>query len=114
MSRPRPPTEPPPDPRARLDFGERGAGASIPPGWACAALGLTGLAIAGAAWTPLLSWLSWVDLPLVVLLFLASAWTALTDARGLARVMPGVLLAALSVAVSVAHLLLDRSHPWSG
>jgi hypothetical protein len=101
-------------PETRLHYSEGEEYGRIPP--AAAAWALGGLAFLAAlfAWTPLVSWLAWIDLPVNLLIFLACAWISLTDLRETWRALPGVVLAAAAVTVSALHLILDRAHPWLG
>ena len=108
---------PSPDPGSlplekRLDFSEGQELTRIPPAPAVWSLAAFALALALAAWTPILHWRAWIDLPVNVLVFLVSAFISLADMRETWRALPGLVLAAAAVAVSALHLVLDRTHPW--
>lgn len=100
--------------RRRFDFGEGEHVGRVAPGFATACLGGFSLVVAVAAWTPMLSWLAWIALPLVFLLFLLSAWVSLTDLRATAQSLPGLLANAAAVAISAVQLFVSPSHPWVG
>ncbi len=98
----------------RWEFAQGEVPERIPPVLVTSGFGALALVVAVAAWTPPLAWLAWVDLPLNLVLFLACAWIALLDLPVTGKTLPGVVLAAIGVAVSALHLLLDRTHPWLG
>lgn len=99
-------------PEQRLHYSEGEELGRIPPALAAWSLGGFALAIGVLAWTPLLSWMAWIDLPLNFTVFLTCAWISLADLRETWRALPGLILAAAAVAVSALHLILDRAHPW--
>lgn len=101
-------------PETRLHYTESGVIVRVPPAAAAWSLGGLALIVGIVSWTPILSWLAWIDLPLNFVLFLAAAWICLADLRATWRALPGLALAAAGVAVSALHLVLDRTHPWAG
>jgi hypothetical protein len=100
-------------PEERWSFIEDDRHLRIPGSAATLALGAGALSAAVAAWLPPLAFLAWIDLPTVAIVFLACAWIRLADRDRSWRGWSGLLLAAAAVAVSAAHLLLDRAHPWT-
>jgi hypothetical protein len=84
----------------------------IPTPFYTLACGIIAVSVASLAFIASLSPIAYFDLPLNFVLFLVAGSICLGAGEERPESVPGVVLAAVGVAIASAHLLFFNDHPW--